>query len=173
MRCNMKHLILFILIVGLIVSSCSDSENPVEPKDDVLKKEAVNFSLNVVNCYFTQDTIAYRNYLPELLYMVDPEEPPYETSYFILSHYLSSYNYSEYNLEHYKDIYDYEILDYQEYAGDAASWLESLKYWHPNKDDYLFFGHNPREDKIPFMHYKPLIFFVTKSTGEWKIRAMQ
>lgn len=169
----MKHSIIFILAVFLLISSCSDSENPVDSNNDALIEEAVDFSLKVVDCYFTQDTTTFRKYLPELLYMVDPAKSPYETSYFILSHFLSSYDYSEYNLELYKNTYDYEIWEYEKYARDSENWLEQLIYWHPNENDYLFIGYQNKDDKTPFMDYKPLVFFVTKSSGEWKLRAIQ
>ena len=169
----MKYLTFFILLLSLFICSCSEDDNPVESNNDVLKKEAEDFSLNVINCYFTQDTTSFRSYLSELLYMIDPVEPPYETSKFILSHYLSSYNYSDFTLDNYKDTYDYYIIDYDTYSKDFEGWVTALDYWHPSKNDFFFFGFELKEDKSPFMSSKPLLFMVSKSSGEWKLKAIQ
>ena len=169
----MKRLILLFLVVSIILSSCSDDDNPVDANDDAIKNEAVNFSLEVVNCFFTQDTTELEKQLPDILYMIDPEESPYQTAYFILSHYLSSYDYSEFNLDQYKDTYNYRVLEYNEYTINAEQWLDALIYWTPTEEDFLFIGYELKEDKIPFMDYKPLVFFVTKSSGQWKIKAIQ
>ena len=169
----MKYLTIFLLLSSLLFISCSDDDNPVETNNDALIKEATDFSLYVVNCYFTKDTSTYRTYLPEMLYVINPDEPPYETSYFILSNYFESYDYSTYNLETYKDTYDYELMEYDVYNSKYGEFFNSLQYWKPTKEDFLFFGHMPKKDKVPFMYYEPLIFFVTKSSGEWKIRAIQ
>lgn len=169
----MKLYTLLFLVTSLLIISCSDSDNPVKSNEDALKAEATDFSLKVVECYITQDTKVFEEFLPEILYVVDPSEPPYETSNIILDHYLSSYDYSNYTIQQYKDTYDYEILNYEQYSNNYASWVGSLEYWHPSNKDYLFFGHIPREGKTPFMDSRILIFLVSNESGDWKLKAIQ
>jgi len=169
----MKRMISIFIILSIIFVGCSDDDNPVESNSELLKKEATDFSLDVINCYFTQDTTTFRSYLPEILYMVDPVEPPYETSLFILSYYLDAYDYSSYDLDTYKDTYDYYVLDYKEFSTEFYSWVSALDYWHPTNGDFLFFGYELNDGKTPFMNSKPLIFVVSKSSGDWKLKAIQ
>lgn len=167
----MKYKIILVFIISLFILSCSDDDSPTETNSEALIEEATEFSLQVVNCYFTQDTVTYKNCLPELLYQLNPMEPPFETEHFLVSNILSSNNYSNYALAQYKETYDYKILDYDTYSVDAAQWLSQLTYWHPTEEDYLFTGQNTHDDQEGFMYYEPLIFFVTKSSGTWKLKA--
>jgi hypothetical protein len=166
----MKAKIFLTIFIPLLFFSCSDDDN-VSTTTENLKEEALEFSLKVVNCYFTQDTTVYKSCLPDMLYLIDPEEPPFETSLLIIPHVLASYNYSEYSLDEYKETYDYQIFDYETYSKEVGQWMAALTYWHPTKDDYLFIGYIPVEGKEPFMNSQDLFFFVTKSSGEWKLKA--
>jgi hypothetical protein len=167
----MKHIFIF-LIATLAILSCSDSDNPIKSGEDNIIEEAQDFSLKVLDCYFTQDTLTFSNYLNDDIYIIDPNQPPYKKDEFIVSHYLSAYDYSNYSLADYKETYFYEIVSYDQYYEKYGSWFDMLKYWSPKEDDYLFEGYQIKEGKQPFMNVRVLFFFVTKSSGEWKIRAL-
>ena len=167
----MRYGIILLIAISFFIISCSDDDNPTETNSEELKEEAIEFSLQIINCYFTQDAVTYKNSLPEILYQIDPEEPPFETEHFIVSNVLSSTDYSSYTLDQYKETYDYKIWEHEDYSVDSEQWLSQLTYWSPTEDDYLFLGHNTLEGKEGFMDYKPLIFFVTKASGSWKLKA--
>ncbi|MBD3225118.1 MAG: hypothetical protein GF313_10345 [Caldithrix sp.] len=149
---------------------CSDN-NPANNHKQDLKSEAKEFALKIVQSYIENDSLAYKTYLPDTIYSLEPWEKPVPSDSVSLTAFFSSFDYSQYSMSDYYEVYDPVIMNYEEYAEVDPEWLDAFTYWHPDDQDYLFIGHQVKEGQTEFMVNDLLGFMVTQRTGVWQLRA--
>jgi hypothetical protein len=140
-----------------------------EPTEDA----ALDFSLAVVETYFTGDADKFCSYLADTLYTLEGEGPfTKEEAISIIKEdkpFPFGKDYSEFTMEDYLENYRPKIMDYREYSKEYPE-LSSLSIdgWKPDADDFLFLGYEVKRGKEGFMWDDLLGFMVTYQNKKWE-----
>lgn len=165
-----KGVMFLLLLIVMMYAGCSDEI--VATEDDVMKDEAMTFSLKVVKSYIEGDSLAFKSFLPDTLYSLEPWEEPLIMDTIPLRLIFPINGYPQYTIDDYKDVYDPKVMDFEQYSKVDTAWFNAFTYWHPDEKDYVFLGALTKEGKTPFMFEDMLAFMITKRSGQWKIRAL-
>lgn len=147
------------------------------PKKNVecTKEEALNFSLQIVNTYFTKDYLAFISFLTPKTYTLEGEGPfdkQFVTAKLQEEPFPFGRDYSEYTLSDYLENYNPKILSFEEYALIYPHIANlNIDGWSPNEDDFLFVGYETKPGKSEFMWDDLLVFMVTCENNEWRLIA--
>ena len=142
------------------------------PMESGTKEGALEFSLLLVETYFTGDEDRFCSHLADTLYTIEGEGS------FTKEDTISAIkedkpfpfgrDYSEFTMEHYLENYHPEIMDYEDYSEYPELSGLSIDGWEPDADDFLFLGYEVKLGKEGFMWDDLLVFMVTYQNGKWK-----
>ncbi len=168
----LKHLPLTLFLFVLISLTACSKNNPVKTEPTTLKDEAKSFALDVVKSYISNDTLTFKSYLGDTLYSLEAGDKPIPVDSISVSDLFSRFDYSAYSMNDYLDVYEPIIMDYDAYSKVNPGWLDQFIYWHPDNQDFLFFGSREKQGKQGFMWDDLLGFMVSKRSGHWVLRTL-
>ena len=147
------------------------------PTPEPIEDAALDFSLAVVETYFTGDADKFCSFLADTFYTLEGEGPiTKEEAISIIKEdkpFPFGEDYSEFTMEDYLETYRPKIMDYGEYTKEYPEELSSLSIdgWKPDADDFLFLGHEVKTGKEGFMWDDLLVFMVTYQNKKWEFIA--
>ena len=133
--------------------------------------EALDFSLELVETYFTGDENKFCSHLADTLYTLEGEGPITKEeaiSSIKGRDFPFGEDYSKYTIENYLKNYRPKIMDYEDYS---KLFSLSINGWEPDADDFLFLGYEVKSGKEGFMWDDLLSFMVTYQNGKWEFIA--
>ncbi|MTI20780.1 hypothetical protein E1176_07095 [Fulvivirga sp. RKSG066] len=166
----MKQLLSFIICL-VIISSCRVVDRkPTSPED--LKLEAKEFSLSIVQTYFSEDCDKFYNAMSDSLLVMDGYGIVPKTM--IKGHFCQSLKKAiinkEKTFEDYLEKYSIEILTHEEIETKYSMTLP--EYFKPEDQNYFFIGAGLKEgvdDSEDFTWDDMFIFVIGKKNQIWKI----
>ena len=139
------------------------------------KEDALDFSLELVETYFTSDEDKFCSHLADTIYSLEGEGPITKEEairYIKEDKPFPGEDYSKYTIDDYLRNYRPKIMDYEDYSKRYPQLSRlSIDGWTPGADDFLFGGHEVKPGKEGFMWDDLLIFMVTYQNGKWELIA--
>jgi hypothetical protein len=142
------------------------------PSESGTKEGALEFSLLLVETYFTGDEDRFCSHLAGTLYTLEGEGPfTKEEAISAIKEdkpFPSGEDYSEFTMEDYLENYHQEIMNYEDYSEYPELSGLSIDGWEPDADDFLFLGYEVKSGKEGFVWDDLLVFMVTYQNGKWE-----
>jgi len=149
-----------------------------KPGERGTKEGALEFSLALVETYFTGDEDKFCSHLADTLYIVGEGAGRItkEEAISIIKEdkpFPFGEDYSEFTIDDYLENYSPKIMDYEEYSKEewAVFRLFPIDGWTPDADDFLFIGYEVKPGKEGFMWDNLLVFMVTYQNEKWEFIA--
>lgn len=162
----------FLLVIATIVifCSCSDNSNITEPEPQetkTIKEQAYEYSLTIVNCFFTKDTNTFLNNLTDTLFELGDDAPDLTSEYNFNWLFSADRIYdSSYTLDDYIATYNPNLIGI-----DSLSnyFTPPSVTWSFDSTTFYFMGDPRKDGKQSIMTDDLINFTVTKRFGIWKV----
>ena len=156
-------------------STPTSTATPVSGESYPTKKDALDFSLELVETYFTSDEDKFCSHLADTIYSLEGDgsiTKKEAISSIKGSDFPFGEDYSKYTMDDYLRNYRPKIMDYEDYSKKYPGFSRlSIDGWTPDADDFLFLGHEVKTGKEGFMWDDLLVFMVTCQNGKWEFIA--
>lgn len=165
-----------VLVVALAAGCMEERPPPGGASLPDPEAEALDFSLQVVETYFTQDYAAFRTMLAPAIYTLEGEGPmtPEDVDAWHAREppWPAGRDYSGHSMEEYLEVYAPRVLTIEAAQAEHPEFAQmSWDGWEPDEDDYVFIGWETKPDQEPFLWDDLLAFAVTHESGEWRFKA--
>ena len=145
------------------------------PGETGTKEGALEFSLLLMETYFTGDEDKYCSHLADTIYNLGEGLKRSFTKEEVISAikeekpFPYGYDYSEFTMDDYLENYSTKIMDYEEYSKEEWDSVFPIDGWTPDADDFLFLGFEVKPGKEGFIIFDNIFgFMVTYQNEKWE-----
>jgi len=160
----MKHTVFLLVLVTMTLFACESK--PIE-------EQAKDFSLSMVEFYFTGDCLAYVASFSDTLIVMDGDgtllKRELDRDQFCRT-FDKAVNDKTKSFDDYIESYKVELKSYAQLDGEELMMLPN--YYQPKDDDFFFNGFVPKEGVADFIWDDMFIFMVRKENGDWKLKGV-
>ena len=166
---------LCVLMTICLIPGCIKKD---EGAGDFTKEEALEFSLQVVETYFTNDMDEFKSYLDDEIFTLEGDGPLSRSEVILIldeNDYVADEEYTDHTYQEYLDTYEPYVMDVDEVSQEFEGLVDNMKEigWDFDDDDYIFMGWETKsgDEEDGFLWDDPLAFGVTHEDGKWAFKA--